>query len=269
MRPFPFFRAPAFVFHAADLYRDVALRWRGIGLGYLLALLALVWIPTALNVRTVLRDFREQVAPPIIRQVPVITVRDGRARVAGDGPQRIVDADGQVVALIDLDAGPDALVASGARVLVTEERIYLAQNGSQPRAFELAALDDLIITQPLLTNVTATLTRLATALAYPVGLIWSFTYRLAQALLFSVLGMILASTLKVRLPFAAVIRLSVMALTPVILLRTAQSLFGFTIPFWWFVGFAVFAVYLYFGLTAVRDAPMPAEPEEPEVQEGF
>jgi hypothetical protein len=266
MRPFPFYRAPAFVFHAADLYRDVALRWRGIGLGYLLALLALVWIPTALNARTVLRDFRERVAPPIIRQVPVVTVRDGKARVAGDGPQRIVDADGRVVALIDLEAGPSALEASGARVLVSEERIYLAQVGGEPRAFELSTLDDLIVTQPLLTSVTETLTRLATALAYPLGLAWSFTYRLGQALLFSVLGMILANTLQVRLPFAAIIRLSVMALTPVILLRTAQSLFGFAIPFWWFVGFAVFAVYLYFGLTAVRDAATPAEPE---VDEGF
>jgi hypothetical protein len=259
MTRFPFYLTPAFVFHSADLYRDVARRWRGIALGYLLALLALIWIPSALDVGSDLRAFREQIAPPIIRQVPTIVVQDGVATVAGETPLRIFDADGRVVALIDPDAGPGALQGSSARVLLTREQIYLQQNGSPARVFDLSTLDNLTVTQALLTEMTGSLTRLLAAVAYPVGLLWSFSYRLLQALLYAVLGLILASTLKVSVPYPALVRLSVLALTPVILLRTAQNLFTFAIPYWWVVAFMVFAVYLYFGLTAVRDAPAEVE----------
>lgn len=257
MPNFPFYRAPFAAFHSADLYRDVALRWRGLAMGYLLALLALLWLPTALTLRSDMRVLRDDVAPPIIRQVPRIVIDNGTAIVAGETPRTIVGADGEPLALIDLAAGPEALETSGAQLLLTRERLYVRQGAP----LDLEVLDGLVIDQRFLGELVGTGSRLVATFSYPVGVLGSFVYRLLQALLFAVAGLIVASTLRLELPYAAIVRLSVVALTPVIVLRTAQGLLGFSLPLWWLVAFAAFLAYLYFGLQSVRSAPIPADPD--------
>ena len=259
MPSFPFYQAPARAFYSADLYRDVAQRWRGIAMGYLLALLALLWLPTALSLRSEMRVLRQDLAPPIIRQVPRIVIDNGNAIVSGDTPLTIFGSDGVALALIDPDAGPGVLANSSAEVLLSRVRLYVRQG----TPLDLDVLNGLVIDRAFLTELVDTLSRLVTWLAYPVGLLWSFSYRLVQALLFAVLGLIVANTLRVGLPYAALVRLSVVALTPVIVLRTVQLLLGFTIPLWWLVAFASFLAYLYFGLQAVRDTPATPLAAEP------
>ncbi len=264
MPRFPFYQAPALAFYSADLYRDIARRWRGLGMGYLLVLLMVIWIPSALEIRSTLNEFRQDMAPPVIAQLPTIDIVNGEARVQGETPRTIRDNEGLPLMLIDLEAGPEALDNSSAMALLTRTHFYVRQGGrsGQARVLDLDGLDGLTIDRQGVTSLINGGTRIITAIAFPAGVIWSFSYRLSQALVFAVIGLILANTMNLGLPYAALVRISVVALTPLILIRTVQNLASFSIPLWWLVGFVIFVAYLYFGLQAVRDAP--AEPVAPE-----
>ncbi len=263
MPSFPFYQAPFLAFYSADLYRDVARRWRGLGMGYLLVLLMVIWIPSALEIRNTLSDFRQNIAPPIVAQLPTIDVVNGEARVQGTTPRIIRDHQGLPLALIDLDAGPEALDASSAAALLTRTHLYIRQVGGrgQARVLDLDGLDGLTIDRQDVTLLINRGTQTIAVFAFPAGVLWSFSYRLTQALVFAVIGLILANTMNLGLPYATLVRISVVALTPLILIRTVQSLGGFSIPLWWLVGFVIFVAYLYFGLQAVRDTPV--EPVSP------
>jgi hypothetical protein len=80
---FRFWQAPYLSFFSLTFYRDVAQRWRGLSLTYLLVLLAISWLPNILRLNQSLETFRTATLPPLLEQVPKLEIVNGEI-VSGD-----------------------------------------------------------------------------------------------------------------------------------------------------------------------------------------
>jgi len=60
------------------------------------------------------------------------------------------------------------------------------------------------------------------------------------------------------LSYASLVRLAVIALTPVILLNTMLTLFDASMPFWWLIAIAVALAYFYVAIRANAEQSVEA-----------
>jgi Protein of unknown function (DUF1189) len=251
---FPFWQAPYLAFFSQPFYRDVAQRWRGLSLTYLLLLLAVTWLPNVLRLNSKVENFRKNDLPPILEQVPKLEVLNGEVKADAKMPYRIIDPKTKETwVVIDTSASADDFDRLNTLILITKDSVIANQStgvSSFSRNVNLKDLEGVVIEKESLRTFIDGIIRWTRTLAYPLLVINSWSYRFFQALLFGVLGMIIANTIQVRLPYATLVRLSVIGLTPVILIRTVLDFFGIALPLWWLVAFAITVVYLYQAIKA-------------------
>ncbi|TAL60368.1 MAG: DUF1189 domain-containing protein [Legionella sp.] len=88
-------------FYSRALYVDVGKRWRGIGLRYLLLVVALFAIPFSIRVGiTYNQFFKQQLIEPLLK-LPTIYVQNGQASIEKPVPYIIKNSLGQVVLIVD------------------------------------------------------------------------------------------------------------------------------------------------------------------------
>src|SRR6059036_4003771 len=86
-------KAPVLAFFSADLYRDVAARWRARSFGYLVALLAVCWIPSTFTMQRGWTTFVDGKSASLVDQIPPITITQGVVTVDAKEPVYITDPD--------------------------------------------------------------------------------------------------------------------------------------------------------------------------------
>jgi hypothetical protein len=98
----------------------------------------------------------------------------------------------------------------------------------------------------------------------------SVLWRLGAALIFAAVGLSFAAALRARLSYAALLRLTMLAMTPVLLIDTVMWVVGWQFSCWtWFVYPVITLGYLFYGVKAtaavVAEAPpsFPVEMEAP------
>ena len=95
-----------------------------------------------------------------------------------------------------------------------------------------------------------TLSDLLAPLAFPFAVLGSFIYRVLQALLYGLIGLLFANSLKAKLDYSATLRLAVVAVTPAIWLATLLELTGESLPYFWILSFVLAMAYLFYGVKA-------------------
>ena len=82
----------------------------------------------------------------------------------------------------------------------------------------------------------------------------SFVYRVVQVLIYALIGMLFASILKTTLDYDALVRLSVISITPVVALNTLRRLLDVHVPMTWLISFVIAMIYLFIAVKANADA---------------
>jgi hypothetical protein len=247
---FRFWQAPYLSFFSQPFYRDVAQRWRGLSLTYLLVLLAVSWLPNIWVLNRRLETFRTDTLPPLLEQVPKLEIINGEVKADVEMPYRIIDpATQETLVVIDTSATEADFDRFNTAILVTNNKV-VSNRGTLNRTFDLDDLEGVVIEKGSLGRFIEASIAWTRTLAYPLLVLNSWGYRLFQALLFGVLGLIIANTVEVKLPYAALVRLGIIGLTPVILIRTLLEFFSIALPFWWLIAFAITVVYLYQAIKA-------------------
>jgi len=101
---FGYFQALYRSFYSSRLYLDVAKRWRGFGIVYLLLVIALFVIPFSLRLLVGFVDyFNNQIIQPI-RSLPDIYIQNGKVVFDKPMPYLIKNNQGEVVSIIDTNA---------------------------------------------------------------------------------------------------------------------------------------------------------------------
>jgi hypothetical protein len=260
MKRYSIFHAFVLSFFSRDLYKDVAHHWRGVGFLYLLLLLTICWVPTCIKVGADFSKFANDEAPGVLEQVPNITIANGEVSISEPMPYTIKNPKtDETLAIIDT-TGQTTVESSNVPVLLTKTSLMIRRtNRSESRLYNLSGVQQFSLTKEWLYSWLGLAKTFLPIIVFPFMLLGSYVYRILQALLYAAIGLIFVSVLKAGLTYSALLRLSVIAVTPVLILDTIRSLTGPTIPFWWLICFLIAMGYLYFGVksSTVQSAVPP------------
>jgi hypothetical protein len=246
-------------FYSGDLYRDVAKNWKGIGFLYLLLLLGIAWVPSAVRTFSATKTFAEEKGAAMAQQMPTVTIQDGTMRANPAGRHELKDpATGETFLIIDdtIDDVPAETLGDVA-MLTRREFGTFSRRRSERRVWKLAPGFDMEVTAAKAQSFLAGLPYWATPLMYIGAMAGSLAFRTVQILLYGSIGMFFAKRFKAAIEYKDAVRLAAVAITPVVVLRTLIW-FTPTEPSWyirWPIAFIITVLVIRF---AVRAA---AEPE--------
>jgi len=255
MRRYCIFHIPVMSFFSKSLYRDVAFRWKGTGFAYLLLLLAVCWLFGMVKIQAGLANFVDNEAPAVISQVPTIRITNGEASIDEPQPYPIKDPkSGEILVLIDTTGSINSLDQTEALVLVTKTELIARKSDVETRTFSFAGVENLTLNQQIIEGWLNIAKTFLVAMIYPFVVLGSFMFRIVQALIYAALGILFAKWRKVELPYGALLRLSVTAVTPAIIAKTLLGVGGVHLPFAGLWYFLAAMGYLLFGVTACAQA---------------
>jgi hypothetical protein len=252
MKQYGIFHPLLLSFYSKPLYRDVAKNWKGVGFLYLLLLLALTWIPVMMQFHYNLSNMVTREAPKIVNQIPKITITTGEVSVDVPVPYYIIEPQsGEQIVAIDTSGQITSIDQTTAIALLTKKNFIMRQQRrGETRTFDLSAIQYLTLDRDSVMSWVQAFNKWFALFAYPFAVAGSFAYRAIQVLLYALAGMLFANSLKVTLDYAALVRLSVISITPVILLNTLRKLLGVHVPLIWLISFVIAMVYLFMAVKA-------------------
>ena len=266
MRHYTVLHIPLMSFFSKPLYRDVAATWRGTCLAYLLLLLAVCWVPTVLVARARFSRYVSNELMPVAEQLPPIEIRDGVATI--EGPQPIIIKNpktGLPATILDTTGQITSLDGTSAHMLLTRTRLFTRTSADETRTTELSGIGTLRVDREIAVKWLGRATKWFLFVTYPLGLLLSYLYRVVQAFLYAAIGLAFAGFVRVRLPYQTLLRLAIVAVTPVILLDTVLDVAGVSVPYWWLICFVLTMAYLFFGVKAASERQTAGLATSPDV----
>jgi hypothetical protein len=263
MRRYNYFHALVLSFFSKAFYQDVARRWRGTGLAYLLLLLALVWIPTVIRGHLGLADFVTNTAPGVTQQIPPITIANGKASADVPMPHVIKDPQsGATLAIIDTTDNADTS-DSTVPVVLTRTKFIMNKNERETRIYDLSTIGDFSVDREKIDGWLATAKSWFFPIFYPFAVLFSFIFRTIQILIYALIGILFTRLLNVNLDYKTLMRLAAVAITPVLILNLILEFVRVRIPFSFLLGIALGLGYLFFAVKANSDSEEAAPYQPP------
>jgi hypothetical protein len=244
---------------SGDLYRDVGRTWRGVGAVYLLVVTVVCGVPVLISMQAGMRHVARTEAGPILDQIPLIVLHDGRASTNAPMPVVIRDSGGRALAILDTTGQISSLDSTEARVLVTSTRAFLRRRLGVTEVYDLSLLPRFEVDRVKATRWVRGFLAWAALLVSPFVIGMIFLFRLVQVAAFALVGMLLAGRLGARPGFAALMRLSAVAFTPMILLDALRGAAGLHVPLWPLLSMVIALVYVIFAIRANRETGPAAE----------
>ncbi len=266
MKKFSILHIPVFSFFSKELYKDVGLSWKGVNFLYLLLLLVICWVPAMVKMYIGFSDFVNNEAPPIVNQVPEITINNGEASISQPQPYYIKDPqNGGILTIIDTTGKIKSLEDTNSVVLLTKTDITWRKNKFETQMYELSNVKHFVLDSERITNWLHTGKKLLLPIIYPFAILGSYAFRIIQVLIYAAIGLLFALLCKAKLSYAALLRLAVVAITPSILLKTFLGIPGIHLPYAGLIFLAITLGYLFFAVKANSQIiPKQQAPQSPE-----
>ncbi len=191
-----------------------------------------------------------------IEQIPTITISNVKASIDEEQPYIILNPkDNTDLIIIETTDSITSLSDSTVMGLLTETEFIVQGAPDRPAKINLSDFDDLVITQEKL-NYWMEYSKWYALGAFPFALLFWFAYRIIQALIYALIGMIFAQILNVRMEYQTLLRLAVIAVTPAVIINMIINVLDFYIPLWSLICLATAMVYLFFAVK-VNSMPPP------------
>jgi hypothetical protein len=246
------FQAPVMAFFSPGFYRDVGLHCKGTGFLYLLLLLVICWLPGFISFQLSVAGYLRNKAPALISQIPPIRIIKGEAFVDVTQPYKIIDPDsGVVLALIDTTGNTVSLEGTEARALLTRTEAIFKESDVETRSFSFKKIEHFTVDQERVTGWLTVFRRYGAVAFFALAVIGSFAFRIVQLLIYAAIGLLFAKWCKTSESYLVLLRLSVMAVTPVVIVGTVIGIAGIKIPLQDLLYFIVAMAYLFLGVKAV------------------
>lgn len=265
MRRYSILQAVPLSFLSADLYRDVARAWRGVGVAYLVVLVALLALMVVIRMHVGLSGWVNRDARGFVEQIPRLVIRHRVVEVDGAMPLVIRDArSGVELAIIDTTGQITSLDGLEARLLMTRDHIFYRRSAAETRMFNLSGVNDFTVDSARAGRWLGVFGTWASPIMAPFVFGGLFALRLVQQLLLAAVGLLVGRLTGVALDFSGHMRLAAVAMTPALVLEPVLELMGAK-PLWWGMLWIALAVgYLVWAVRANRAAPaettIPATP---------
>ncbi len=251
MQQYNIFQAIVMSFYSRKLYRDVAQNWGGKALLYLLMLLALSWIGATIFVQSTLNHSYAKVSAEIVPQIPVLTFKDGKVSTPEAKPYFIVDPSSHKnFAVIDTTGQFTTLEQADTQILLTQTELITQKNENETRIDKIPANFNYAADPKVIDSYLVSYIRLAWLLIFPLCVMAAFIYRLIQVLFYSLFGKLFSLVSGADVKYGKIVQISLIAITPAIVLATIQDIFGVHVPFQALYYFLLSMCYIFYGIWA-------------------
>lgn len=257
-------------FYSALLYVDIAKRWRGFGITYLIFIIALASLPLSVRIMMNFNQFFvKQIVFPI-ENLPILSINHGEIAFEKPMPLLIKNSDGQVVSIIDTTGIVKRIDATYPHlsVLITKNKIYFRlPNFKQFVGLTNSLASNKVYTQSfshkdngifdgkywIKNNGINKLNSLVQIFIFPLLTLFFLGLYISFILIFSALGQLIADTFfGLKLQFKESCRLLAVACTPQIIfffiVRTTQL----PLPGLGFYSLILLISYFYYTIFSVK-----------------
>ena len=253
MRRYGFFQAFYKSFYSCDLYRDVENNWGAEVVWYLALLLTFCWIVTVVNIQGAFTRSYEQLAAMIVPQLPVIHIKEGRTITPENRPYIIRNPQTrEILIVIDTSGKYQSLNQIHTMMLLTKNKITYQVNAKEVKLRQLPNDLTLQIVPAEAKHVIGSIIKWSWVVFFPLLLFLSFLYRVIQAFIYALLGKFFALLADIPLNYMSIVKLSMVALTPAIVVGTLFGWFNITFPYQWLFYFILSMSYLVFAIRIHR-----------------
>lgn len=260
MRQYTIFHPLLLSFFSKSLYQDVGRNWKGITFLYLLLLLAVCWLPLMYKANVGLSEYIRNTSPKFIAQIPVTTITNGVVSVEGQQPITINDPENdKPLIIIDTTGQITSLEKSGASFLLTRTTLIAKKNARETRIISLAEIDNFYMDQDRAKHWIEKIRDWFAFILFPFALLGSFLYRIAQVIIYGLIGLVFAKITGTSLNYQTSLNLAIISITPVIILNTIKTILTISVPLWWLLCFVIAMGYLYFAVKVNKDSVITTE----------
>jgi len=244
-------------FYSGAFYRHVAKRWRPVSLAYLAFVLALCWMPAFLKMNWVIMKSLRHMQTDVLPKIPVVRYENGEVATPEAKPyfMSFGSAKVPVDVIIDTTGQVKSLEGRSAFMLVTKKQVFIRQRTGETRMYDLSksSAKSFVFSPERIEKALHPLKYWALGALYLGIFIASFLKRLIQAFFIALLGLVLASIMKLELDLGALLSLAIVSMTPAMVLETLIDLTGRPVHFVWLFGAALILGYFFFALNAASD----------------
>jgi uncharacterized protein DUF1189 len=245
-------QAPLLSFYSKAFYQDVAEHWRSEAPLFLVILLSLCWVPLMFDLFGNWSRFMEEEAPPLLEQMPTISILNGVVTANPAGPTYLTDhTTGRVFAIVDTTGTVESLAHTDATLLLTRNQL-ITKKDAETTTYDLANVKEFSLNRHRLEGWLHIAKTWVPPGLYVLLVFLSGVYRFLEALLCGAAGLWFAKRRNIAMGYWAAVRLSMMSLCPTILLQTALETAGLTFKFSGLILFVIALSYLWFGIGACR-----------------
>lgn len=268
---YSYFSAMILSFYSKYLYLDVAKRWRGLGLMYLLLLTAIGTIPYSLKTAYKFNEvFNVQVIEPLLR-LPSILVQGGRVKFDKPMPHFIRNSSGEVVIIIDTtnsivdftDKYPKLSILVNARKMSYKiptpelSGITMQESDSNfPLVQEFSNDYNMMFDGKSIVNESSVygLKYVAQLMIYPLVVSMIYSLLLVLLLVFALLGQVFSRIFfSFVLPFKRSSRVLMVASTPTIFVLALCMFVGINFPGMGFLLLTIMMIYYCYAIYHLRN----------------
>ncbi len=267
MKRYSLYHLPLLSFYSKNLYRDIAHNWKGLCFLYLFLLVAVTSLPLAFGIHAAMSHFAENEAQKLISQFPTLTITNGKASIEEPQPYFIGRSDPmEPYIVIDTTGEISALEDTDAMALITETHLAIELNDFETRTFSFNAIDDLVVDQEALHTWVDMAKKIIAPLVYVFLLGFFFVFHLIQVLLCAAVGILFARMTGFHGSYSSLIRLSVVAISPGLIIKTLLDIADTPLPNGGLIYFLVALGFLYFGVKSAAEEPAEHSPLKPFAQ---
>jgi hypothetical protein len=220
---------------------------------YLLLLFLIIYFINGTRIFVGTRVLIYDMAVHLNENVPEFRLENGEFTFEGDMPYYFssttneffaVDTTGQVTesALKDVETG----------ILITRDKVFVKRSKLETREFSLAELEGFKFTK---SDVLESIPKLSwIVLIFIVfGFIFALGWKLLNAVILSLLGIAVNAVLKGGLKFNNLLNISIYVLTLPMLVQLAVNLYGYPIPGFGYIYWAISILYLDLAIKSCKD----------------
>lgn len=238
-------------FYSKDFYRDVHDHWGGKVFLYLLMLIALSWIALVIQLQIALNLAYSKNSDKIVSQIPVMTIKNGVMTTPENRPYFIHDlANKEIIAVIDTSGKYTSLEQAKAGILVTGSEILTQPKPNETRVNRIPTNLNMVLDPKVINGYIQKYLHFAWILLFVVFALFAYFYRIIESLIYAIIGKIYSAITGAGLLYDEILLITMMALTPPIILATVLDFFSIYFPYQALLYFVLAMFYLFYGITA-------------------
>lgn len=233
-------------------YRSIKENKFSRSFAYLLLLFLIIYFINGTKTYIGTKIIMEEMADDLKTNVPEFRLENGEFIFEGEMPHYISNTNEIFVidttGLVTVSELKDAVTG----ILITKNKVYVKRSELETREFSLAELEDFTITKSDVLEFMPKLSWIV-AVFLAFGFIFALGWKLINAAIIALLGLIANNVFKGRLKFSNLMNISIYSLTLPMLIQLAVNLYGYPIPRFWMIYWVISILYAVLAIKSCID----------------